>query len=99
MGTIPRVRPALYENAIYWLENFTLTVSLGCHSGNSGRLGKHADPEITEETQKRGGWIICEDPRNDRRIVTPREKKADTLDAVWADDFHNVGRGAVTGEK
>jgi maltooligosyltrehalose trehalohydrolase len=59
---------------------------------------KHLIQEITEETQKRGGWIICEDPRNDRRIVTSREKGGYGCDAVWADDFHHVVRVQMTGE-
>jgi maltooligosyltrehalose trehalohydrolase len=93
------VRRLFIENAIYWLEEFHFDgFRLDATHAIPDDSAKHLIQEITEETQKRGGWIICEDPRNDRRIVTPREKGGYGCDAVWADDFHNVVRVHMTGE-
>jgi maltooligosyltrehalose trehalohydrolase len=93
------VRRLFIENAIYWLEEFHFDgFRLDATQAIPDDSAKHLIQEITEETQKRGGWIICEDPRNDRRIVTPREKGGYGCDAVWADDFHNVVRVQLTGE-
>jgi maltooligosyltrehalose trehalohydrolase len=94
------VRRLFVENAIYWLEEFHFDgFRLDATQAIPDDSAKHLIQEITEETQKRGGWIICEDPRNDRRIVTSREKGGYGCDAVWADDFHHVVRVQMTGEK
>jgi maltooligosyltrehalose trehalohydrolase len=93
------VRRLFIENAIYWLEEFHFDgFRLDATQAIPDDSAKHLIQEITEETQKRGGWIICEDPRNDRRIVTSREKGGYGCDAVWADDFHHVVRVQMTGE-
>jgi maltooligosyltrehalose trehalohydrolase len=93
------VRRLFIENAIYWLEEFHFDgFRLDATQAIPDDSAKHLIQEITEETQKRGGWIICEDPRNDRRIVTPRQKGGYGCDAVWADDFHHVVRVHMTGE-
>lgn len=93
------VRRLFIDNAIYWLEEFHFDgFRLDATQAIPDDSAKHLIQEITEETQKRGGWIICEDPRNDRRIVTPREEGGYGCDAVWADDFHHVVRVHVTGE-
>jgi maltooligosyltrehalose trehalohydrolase len=93
------VRRLFIENAIYWLEEFHFDgFRLDATQAIPDDSAKHLIQEITEETQRRGGWIICEDPRNDRRIVTPRQKGGFGCDAVWADDFHHVVRVQMTGE-
>ena len=93
------VRRLFVENAIYWLEEFHFDgFRLDATQAIPDDSAKHLVQEITEETQKRGAWIICEDPRNDRRIVTPRSKGGYGCDAVWADDFHHVVRVQMTGE-
>jgi maltooligosyltrehalose trehalohydrolase len=93
------VRRLFIENAIYWLEEFRFDgFRLDATQAIPDDSAKHLIQEITEETQKRGCWIICEDPRNERLIVTPREKGGYGCDAVWADDFHHVVRVQMTGE-
>jgi maltooligosyltrehalose trehalohydrolase len=93
------VRRLFIENAIYWLEEFHFDgFRLDATHAIPDESGKHLIQEITEETQKRGGVVICEDPRNERLIITPREKGGYGCDAVWADDFHHVVRVQVTGE-
>ncbi|HZC36307.1 MAG TPA: hypothetical protein VE242_11865, partial [Chthoniobacterales bacterium] len=83
----------------YWLEEFHFDgFRLDATQAIPDDSPKHLIQEITEETQKRGGWIICEDPRNERLIVTPRKKGGYGCDAVWADDFHHVVRVQMTGE-
>ncbi len=93
------VRRLFIENAIYWLEEFHFDgFRLDATHAIPDESSKHLIQEITEETQKRGGVVICEDPRNERLIVTPREKGGYGCDAVWADDFHHVVRVQLTGE-
>jgi maltooligosyltrehalose trehalohydrolase len=93
------VRRLFIENVIYWVEEFHFDgFRLDATHAIPDDSAKHLIQEITEETQKRGGWIICEDPRNDRRIVTPRETGGYGCDAVWADDFHHVVRVQMTRE-
>jgi maltooligosyltrehalose trehalohydrolase len=94
------VRRLFVENVIYWLEDFHFDgFRLDATQAIPDDSAKHLIQEITEETQKRGAWVICEDPRNDRRIVTPRSKGGYGCDAVWADDFHHVVRVQMTGEE
>ncbi len=94
------VRQLFIENAIYWLEEFHFDgFRLDATQAIPDDSAKHLIQEIAEETQKRGGLVICEDPRNDSRIVTPREKGGYGCDAVWADDFHHVVRVHMTDEQ
>jgi maltooligosyltrehalose trehalohydrolase len=93
------VRRLFIENAIYWLEEFHFDgFRLDATQAIPDDSPKHIIQAITEETQKRGGVVICEDPRNERRIVLPREKGGYGCNAVWADDFHHVVRVHMTGE-
>jgi maltooligosyltrehalose trehalohydrolase len=93
------VRSFFLENPIYWREEFHFDgFRLDATQAIPDTSEKHVIQEITEEVQARGGLIICEDPRNDRRIVLPRSSGGYGCDAVWADDFHHVVRTLMTRE-
>jgi len=93
------VRSFFIENPIYWREEFHFDgFRLDATHAIPDTSEKHVIQEITEEVQARGGLVICEDPRNDRRIVLPRSSGGYGCDAVWADDFHHVVRTLMTGE-
>jgi maltooligosyltrehalose trehalohydrolase len=93
------VRRLFIENAVYWLEEFHFDgFRLDATQAILDDSPKHLIQAIAEETQKRGGVVICEDPRNDRRIVLPPKDGGYGCDAVWADDFHHVVRVHMTGE-
>ena len=93
------VRSLFLENPIYWREEFHFDgFRLDATQAIPDTSEKHIIQEITEEVQARGGLVICEDPRNERRIVLPRSSGGYGCDAVWADDFHHVVRTLMTGE-
>ena len=60
---------------------------------------KHLIQEIAEGVQELGAFVICEDPRNDRKLLLPRDQGGYGCDAVWADDFHHVVRVQMTKER
>ena len=93
------VRSFFVENPIYWREEFHFDgFRLDATHAIPDDSKKHIIQEMTEEVQKRGGLVICEDPRNERRIVLPRSRHGFGCDAVWADDFHHVVRTLMTQE-
>jgi maltooligosyltrehalose trehalohydrolase len=93
------VRSFFLENATYWREEFHFDgFRLDATHAIPDNSDTHVIQEITEEIQGRGGLVICEDPRNERRIVLPRSEGGYGCDAVWADDFHHVVRTLMTGE-
>jgi len=93
------VRRLLIENAIYWMTEFHLDgFRLDATHTIADDSPKHLVQEIVEQVQERGGLLICEDPRNERKIVLPRDQHGYGCDAVWADDFHHVVRVHMTKE-
>jgi maltooligosyltrehalose trehalohydrolase len=93
------VRRHLIENAIYWMTEFHLDgFRLDATHTIADDSPKHLMQEIAEQAQERGGLLICEDPRNERKIVLPRDQQGYGCDAVWADDFHHVVRVQMTKE-
>lgn len=93
------VRTFFVENPIYWLEDFHVDgFRLDATHAIPDDSPRHVIQEMTEEVQKRGGLVICEDPRNDRKLILPREAGGYGCDAVWADDFHHVVRVQMTQE-
>ena len=93
------VRSFFLENPIYWREEFHFDgFRLDATQAIPDDSKKHVIQEITEAVQTRGGLVICEDPRNERRILLPRSSGGYGCDAVWADDFHHVVRTLMTRE-
>ncbi len=93
------VRLHFADNAPYWAREFHVDgFRLDATHAIPDASSKHLIQEITEEVQAMGGFVICEDPRNERNLILPREKGGYGCDAVWADDFHHVVRVQMTHE-
>jgi maltooligosyltrehalose trehalohydrolase len=93
------VRNFFAENPIYWVKEFHIDgFRLDATHAIPDESPKHLIQEIAEGVQALGSLVICEDPRNDRKLVLPREKGGYGCDAVWADDFHHVVRVQLTKE-
>jgi maltooligosyltrehalose trehalohydrolase len=87
------------ENPLYWLHEFHVDgFRLDATQAIPDDSPKHIIQEITESVQAEYRLVICEDPRNDRRIILPRKEGGFGCDAVWADDFHHVVRVQMTKE-
>jgi maltooligosyltrehalose trehalohydrolase len=87
------------ENPLYWLHEFHVDgFRLDATQAIPDDSPKHIIQEITESVQAEDRLVICEDPRNDRRIILPRKEGGFGCDAVWADDFHHVVRVQMTKE-
>ncbi len=93
------VRRFFVENALYWRREFHIDAfRLDATQAIPDDSPKHLIQEITEQMQDLGGLVICEDPRNERRLLQRRSEGGYGCDAVWADDFHHVVRVQMTGE-
>jgi maltooligosyltrehalose trehalohydrolase len=93
------VRSFFSENPIYWVKEFHIDgFRLDATHAIPDESPKHLVEEIAEGVQALGALVICEDPRNDRKLVLPRQRGGYGCDAVWADDFHHVVRVQLTKE-
>jgi maltooligosyltrehalose trehalohydrolase len=93
------VRKLFGENPPYWMREFHIDgFRLDATHAIPDESPEHLIQEITESVQAKGGIVICEDPRNERKLILPREQGGYGCDAVWADDFHHVVRVQMTGE-
>ena len=93
------VRNHFAENSLYWVDEFHIDgFRLDATHAIPDDSPKHLIQEIAERIQALGGLVICEDPRNERKLLLPREQGGYGCDAVWADDFHHVVRVQMTKE-
>jgi maltooligosyltrehalose trehalohydrolase len=93
------VRRLFVENAWYWRTEFHIDAfRLDATQAIPDDSPEHLIQEITEQMQAQGGLVICEDPRNERKLLLSRSEGGYGCDAVWADDFHHVVRVQMTGE-
>jgi maltooligosyltrehalose trehalohydrolase len=93
------VRKHFAENPLYWAKEFHIDgFRLDATHAIPDDSPKHLIQEIAEQIQVLGAFVICEDPRNERRLVLPRDQGGYGCDAVWADDFHHVVRVQMTNE-
>jgi maltooligosyltrehalose trehalohydrolase len=93
------VRLHFSQNAPYWVREFHVDgFRLDATHAIPDASPKHFIQEVTEEVQALGGVVICEDPRNERKLVLTRDQGGYGCDAVWADDFHHVVRVQITHE-
>jgi maltooligosyltrehalose trehalohydrolase len=93
------VRNHFAENPLYWVNEFHIDgFRLDATHAIPDDSPKHLIQEIAERIQALGGLVICEDPRNERKLLLPREQGGYGCDAVWADDFHHVVRVQMTKE-
>jgi maltooligosyltrehalose trehalohydrolase len=99
---VPSARPVrlhFAENAPYWVREFHVDgFRLDATHAIPDTSAKHLIQEITEEVQALNAFVICEDPRNERKLILSREQGGYGCDAVWADDFHHVVRVQMTHE-
>jgi malto-oligosyltrehalose trehalohydrolase len=93
------VRDLFSQNPVYWIKEFHIDgFRLDATQAIPDDSPKHLIQEIAEQVQALGRFVICEDPRNDRKIVLPRNEGGYGCDGVWADDFHHVVRVQMTRE-
>jgi maltooligosyltrehalose trehalohydrolase len=93
------VRNHFAENPLYWMKEFHVDgFRLDATHAIPDDSPKHLVQEIAERIQAFGGLVICEDPRNERKLILPRDRGGYGCDAVWADDFHHVVRVQMTNE-
>ena len=93
------IRNHFAENPLYWVKEFHIDgFRLDATHAIPDDSPKHLIQQIAEQTQGLGALVICEDPRNERKMILPRESGGYGCDAVWADDFHHVVRVQMTHE-
>jgi maltooligosyltrehalose trehalohydrolase len=93
------VRSHFAENPLYWVKEFHMDgFRLDATHAIPDDSPKHLIQEIAERVQAFGALVICEDPRNERKLLLPRPERGYGCDAVWADDFHHVVRVQMTNE-
>ena len=94
------VRSFFVENPGYWINEFHVDgFRLDATHAIPDESPKHLIQQIAENVQARGSLVICEDPRNDRKLLVSREQGGYGCDGVWADDFHHVVRVQMTKER
>ena len=93
------VRNLFVENPLYWVSEFHIDgFRLDATQAIPDDSPKHLVQEIAERAQALGAFVICEDPRNERKLVLPRDQGGYGCNAVWSDDFHHVIRVQMTKE-
>ncbi|MBV8641309.1 MAG: malto-oligosyltrehalose trehalohydrolase [Verrucomicrobia bacterium] len=94
------VRNHFAENPLYWVSEFHVDgFRLDATQAIPDDSPKHLVQEIAERVQAAGAFVICEDPRNERKLVLPRDQGGYGCNAVWSDDFHHVTRVQMTKEQ
>src|SRR5438132_10862160 len=98
------VREFFITNGRYWIEEFhfdgfrfdaTQEVKDTSDEYIIGAIGRAA----RKAAQPRDIILIAENERQEAKLILPREKGGDDLDAVWNDDFHHAAVVALTGKR
>jgi maltooligosyltrehalose trehalohydrolase len=99
------VRDFFIGNALYWLREYhldglRLDATHAIKDDSEVRFLQELAEQVRASTaSERHVVLIAEDERNERRLVTPRDKGGYGLDAVWADDLHHQIRRALAGDQ
>src|SRR5262249_18185933 len=98
------VREFFITNGCYWIDEFhfdgfrfdaTHEVKDSSDEYIIGAVGRVA----RETAQPRDIILVAENERQLAKLIHPREKGGDDLDAVWNDDFHHTAVVALTGKR
>ena len=98
------VREFFITNGRYWIDEFhfdgfrfdaTHEVKDSSDEYIIGAVGRVA----RETAQPRDIILVAENERQLAKLIHPREKGGDDLDAVWNDDFHHTAVVALTGKR
>jgi len=98
------VREFFITNGRYWIDEFhfdgfrfdaTHEVKDSSDEYIIGAIGRAA----RETAKSREIILIAENERQEAKLIVPREKGGDDLDAVWNDDFHHAAVVALTGKR
>src|SRR3989475_2073477 len=98
------VREFFITNGRYWIDEFhfdgfrfdaTQEVKDESDEYIIGAIGRAA----RETARPREIILIAENERQEAKLILPREKGGDDLDAVWNDDFHHSAVVTLTGKR
>src|SRR5437870_518745 len=98
------VREFFITNGRYWIDEFhfdrfrfdaTQEVKDESDEYIIGAIGRAA----REAARPREIILIAENERQEAKLIRPRQKGGDDLDAVWNDDFHHSAVVALTGKR
>jgi maltooligosyltrehalose trehalohydrolase len=98
------VREFYITNGRYWIDEFhfdgfrfdaTHEVKDDSDEYIIGAIGRAA----RETARPRDIVLIAENERQEAKLIQPRAKRGDDLDAVWNDDFHHAAVVALTGKR
>jgi maltooligosyltrehalose trehalohydrolase len=98
------VREFFITNGRYWIDEFrfdgfrfdaTQEVKDTSEEYIIGAIGRAA----REAARPRDIILIAENERQEAKLIQPRAKRGDDLDAVWNDDFHHAAVVALTGKR
>lgn len=98
------VREFFITNGRYWIDEFhfdgfrfdaTQEVKDSSDEYIIGAIGRAA----REAAKPRDIILVAENERQEAKLILPRPKGGDDLDAVWNDDFHHTAVVALTGKR
>jgi maltooligosyltrehalose trehalohydrolase len=98
------VREFFITNGRYWIDEFrfdgfrfdaTQEVKDTSDEYIVGSIGRAA----RETARRRDIILVAENERQEVKLILPRSKGGDDLDAVWNDDFHHSAVVALTGKR
>ena len=98
------VRELFITNGRYWIDEFhfdgfrydaTQEVKDDSDEYIIGSIGR----AVREAAHPRDIILVAENERQEAKLILPRKKGGDELDAVWNDDFHHTAVVALTGKR
>jgi len=98
------VRELFITNGRYWSDEFhfdgfrydaTQEVKDDSDEYIIGSIGR----AVREAAHPRDIILVAENERQEAKLILPRKKGGDELDAVWNDDFHHTAVVALTGKR